>query len=83
MHWQWWVNKQQRDKDIKREKEINALRMASFLDAAANGRLWNNSSDKEASESAHPGGHQSKQSGRKEDAVEKVVRLFDKYSTVI
>ena len=38
--WQSWTKEQQRLREIKHQKEVNAMRMAAFLDAAASGKLW-------------------------------------------
>lgn len=40
--WQVWITEMQRVKETKAEHNNKALKMASFLEAAATGKLWGN-----------------------------------------
>ena len=74
INWHSWIKEQQRLKEIKRDQERNAMRMAAFLDAAASGKLWkNNDKVKESTRSLHMEDRHIQRSVRKEDVADKIV----------
>lgn len=75
VNWQSWLIEQQRLREIKRDQEANALKMAAFLDAAASGRLWNITDKKESARSVHVENNRKKHVEKKEDVDDKIVRV--------
>ena len=77
INWQSWAREQQRLKDIKHQKEINAMRMAAFLDAAASGKLWNGNDTKQSTTLTEVEERSAEQSSsRTENVDKKIVWLF-------
>ena len=72
--WRSWAKEQFRLKEIKSEQQKRALKMATFLEKAASGKLWGNSESEVNKQEACARGPQD--TGRSADINGKIVRAF-------
>jgi len=63
-------------KEFKHEKEMNALRMAAFLDAAASGKLWNGSDAKLSPRVSQAGENSAADSAINDSVDNKIEEIF-------
>eukprot|EP00795_Rhopilema_esculentum_P016751 gene16751-8210_t len=73
--WRSWAKEQYRLEEIKREQQERALKMATFLEAAASGKLWGNSESKVNRQEADTSGPQD--TGRSADINGKIDEIFE------